>query len=908
MITQRLMRLGRWTANFEGIDPATLEHFGHVIVTRQRVDSRVLDGTAMLTVSAYTGLIRSRATTGGGTVEVSGAGLEVWLGDEDDKGVVLEVPRNFSNDTFADVLDRSASEPYGLLRDDRGGQTAIRAGTIHPVPGTYTAGHDLQSQRSAIGYVLDTFRAEYRINPDGTFDAGRADDLFETSPEAIIVADAGSDPNTEGIPGQSESERDVDDYTTRVVLLARGEGDAIPTGTADIASNPYVDLWGRPVVRTRLINESETSVGNSDRRARLQLNRFINTRDDIRLVTDDYEIDGTFNVGDTVWVYDPDQGLVDLGNEVIYRGRTLNPAAIRILGMTWPITEGMGVYHRSGTGEITDLTDNVLWETSGTSLEVGATPRLVTPSTTSVVTGRINSPVRVADTLLENPGFESGSLNPHVVGADGGGTWAVVDGDASASRSGDAYLEYEFPAAGMVGDARVDLNGPPNLAAAHRVARENDVYHFEVWARHDAPNGSARVSVGMWFRSANGSVVSSSFTATISLGSSYARHSVQGIAPAGVAYVQFAVIVDSASSSTVGSVRFDDCYARQQISTEVVENLAITRAKIAGLAVGTAEIDSLSVTNAKVESLGVDKLIGGTINTTEITVASVMTMGTIGTIRTAVSGQRVEITALDADRIAFHSGGTLEPSDGPGHILAGTYLDGSTAAPQLTLRGPRANWGQTTPTGSWYSHYRQPATQAGDPALEIGYDGESTGTPHLLLGEHMVLGTGAQIFISPDTDDPAQAIMPGVLTKMDPPTWKADTTNPTPSAYDDNSVGFWVRVGNLVWFSVTFQFNAAGVGSTDDGVGAYYWDPAADGAPSIDSDVYSNSEDQSMICGAAHVKPGGRNSFRFYSAEIDNTASRIYVRGLNVRVSNTVPTSWDESDALFLSGMYAATP
>ena len=53
----------------------------------------------------------------------------------------------------------------------------------------------------------------------------------------------------------------------------------------------------------------------------------------------------------------------------------------------------------------------------------------------------------------------------------------------------------------------------------------------------------------------------------------------------------------------------------------------------------------------------------------------------------------------------------------------------------------------------------------------------------------------------------------GGLTKIDQPTWKADDIDPDPTAYNDNSVGFWARSGNLVWFSVTFVFNNTGVSS-----------------------------------------------------------------------------------------------
>ncbi len=151
----------------------------------------------------------------------------------------------------------------------------------------------------------------------------------------------------------------------------------------------------------------------------------------------------------------------------------------------------------------------------------------------------------------------------------------------------------------------------------------------------------------------------------------------------------------------------------------------------------------------------------------------------------------------------------------------------------------------------------------------------------------------------------------GDLTKMDPPTLKADTTDPTPTAYDDNSVGFWARAGNVVWFSVRFIFNSSGIFTSTRGVGAYFWAPAIDGAPPIDSEVYDNSEGRSIVCGAASsivdTTPHPTN-FRISTngvCEIGAAANRIYARSIFPSAfSNTVPSLIGEGDGFVIAGKY----
>lgn len=371
-VTEVLQGSGRFSVSMSDQTPrdlidSTLRYFGHIAIVPGRVDPAAL-GDGMLSAARYVGVVRTKST--GDAYSVSGAGLVLWLGDEDDKGAVLENSTVFASASFPNVI-------RGLL------PASIEEGTLHSVPGTYHGQHQWETPRKAIGYVCDTFGAEYRVNNDGTLDAGEIEDLYVTDPACIIVRKgAGRDLDLTGLPGSFKTDQDVEDFTTRVVLLAEGEGPSIATGDADIspALNPYKDLHGHDVVRTRIVSESDTSTGNAHVRAQLQLNRFTGTRDALQLTASDFDIRGTFDVGDFVWVYDPDAGLYDTANEVIFRGQRLNPIKLRVVETSWPTTEGMTVAYRGPDGEWTDLTDYFEPETGDTTIVVGEFNKSLTSS------------------------------------------------------------------------------------------------------------------------------------------------------------------------------------------------------------------------------------------------------------------------------------------------------------------------------------------------------------------------------------------------------------------------------------------------------------------------------------------------------------------------------------------------
>lgn len=436
-VTEALKALGTWSLRLRPDTPqeiiAGFQYLGHVTVHLGRVDPKVV-GDGLLASSRYTGVLRGLASEDEGHT-LSGCGMAFWLGDEDGKGDVYETAKVYTAASFTSVIT-----------DLLPASGAVTAGTLHPIAGTYTGTHLYQDPRTAIGYVCDTMSADWRVNGDATLDAGPEEDLFVTDPEAAVVRrGSGVDMNLRAFSGSAGVTVDVEDFSTRVVLLAENEGDAVATGSADIdpGLNVYKDIHGNPVVLTRLASESQTSSGNADIRAQLQLNRFTGTRDALTLSTSDYDIKGTAAVGDYVWAHDPDVGLFNEDNEVVFRGTRIYPVKLRVTELTWPVVEGSTVAYRNGNGDWVDLTPYVEFETDATTITVGGFSRSLTGAGTESPSTRPKPDTSVPDVVTWVTPFRMSTYQSEVTGEARGEailTWdRPLNVDGSTIVDGDHY-------------------------------------------------------------------------------------------------------------------------------------------------------------------------------------------------------------------------------------------------------------------------------------------------------------------------------------------------------------------------------------------------------------------------------------------------------------------------------------
>jgi hypothetical protein len=384
-VQETLNALGQWEIDLLPTIPRekldALKFFGHVAIVHGRVDPLVY-GDSLLSpgVARYVGVLRTnslsddaRTKIPNDNVKIGGVGMAMWLGDQDNKGAVIENATTFASGSLFPNVIRSLLPASG----------SVTEGTLYSVPGTYSGTHQWQSPLQAIQYVCDTMSTPsapvgWRVNNNATLDAGPEANLYVTTPQATIVARGdGQDMAMLGIPGSMDLDSDVEDYTTRVVLLAQGDGASIATGTADLApgSNPYKDLHGNAVKLTRLVSESDTTAPNAPARAAIALDQYTTPKQDLRLSIQDYDVEGTFNVGDYIYAYDPDKDLVDPSVELVFRGQRLNPIKLQVTEIQWPVTADYTVAYRAADGTWTDITDHVEINDSGTYVTVGGFAR-----------------------------------------------------------------------------------------------------------------------------------------------------------------------------------------------------------------------------------------------------------------------------------------------------------------------------------------------------------------------------------------------------------------------------------------------------------------------------------------------------------------------------------------------------
>ena len=254
---------------------------------------------------------------------------------------------------------------------------------------TYTGKHYLEGAYKALKTVATALGAEFKINNNGTLDVGPASSLFtgheDNEPQGIIVRRlSGQDPSIKGYDGfDLTTEFNAEDYVSRVELIANGNGKEINLGQADAKNIPYKDLFGNPLERIQILAENEIPDNLRDVRAEAYLNEYNKIDKTLNVGLSDYDISGDISVGDVIYVYDPEVGFEDTQDEatlenrdryeITYQGQILNPIKIRIMGLSFPISEGMGVYYRDANGNYTDITDYTNFEVGSTQIEVGST-------------------------------------------------------------------------------------------------------------------------------------------------------------------------------------------------------------------------------------------------------------------------------------------------------------------------------------------------------------------------------------------------------------------------------------------------------------------------------------------------------------------------------------------------------
>ena len=316
-------------------------------------------------VRAGTGLgwsdfvLETTAPQGAETIHVEGiaeAGGDGW-----EMSAFFIARTNEHNWTSAEVV-------ADLLRHPDTGASLLAEGTIvGPETIIYDWTLERITSRTALRHlsragVADPVR-EWRVNPATlALDWDTAEGLYVDRTEIVLEE---SDQVFVLSPPQSSS--DLTDTVQRVIVV----GERV-TGVADVGTDGPRDWFGHPVLRTTVIDDSSVDqAAYASSLAAYELGRSQSPRQTVRLRVGDWRALGTFGVGDWVYVFAPDDGLVDPANERRGRNGLIYPAKVRVVSMSRAFGDGKVVLRRSD-GTTVDISRWVQWdgETAG-EIEVG---------------------------------------------------------------------------------------------------------------------------------------------------------------------------------------------------------------------------------------------------------------------------------------------------------------------------------------------------------------------------------------------------------------------------------------------------------------------------------------------------------------------------------------------------------
>lgn len=375
-VTEGLMQVGSFTLNLTdppyGLVRDKLAGFNGVVVTPTRLADTGVSRATLLASARYRGVVFGWSDD---KTQITGAGLLSYLADGAGIGPGYRETLPLTARTFEQWFDRWVTLTV---------TNALTKGSTYSMPAT-TWPSNTNTQLNyiigeALGNLAEILGVEYRVNPDGSVDMGATGSaLFRTTPQVLLSR------WTTGRAGQLVS-FPVDqwgvsvDYEDRI-WASRAEINAVtatPAGTGGSSvgrpANSQADGVGN-VVRATLVqtpNGAAAADFNDIARAALRTG----SRTEVRVTVDAYDPGYWMQPGDTVYVFDPINGLVDTANQVDFLGETICPADYRLFEMQWPIQEGMGVYLlRANSQSIVDLSDWVAWEDSATSLSIGARSR-----------------------------------------------------------------------------------------------------------------------------------------------------------------------------------------------------------------------------------------------------------------------------------------------------------------------------------------------------------------------------------------------------------------------------------------------------------------------------------------------------------------------------------------------------
>jgi hypothetical protein len=162
---------------------------------------------------------------------------------------------------------------------------------------------------------------------------------------------------------------------------------AAPVIRSFVSSSPRVAFRDRPrrwsvrIGASRYVAWTLSTAGQATNMATAVLAKTDTYDFTVTADVDAFAVSRFVDVGDTLYVWDQRQRLLDLNNEVHYRGEPAHPKKLRLRRLTVPIQRGNGVYLITGGGTtINNITRSVAFEDGPAHLELGTRGYLHKPN------------------------------------------------------------------------------------------------------------------------------------------------------------------------------------------------------------------------------------------------------------------------------------------------------------------------------------------------------------------------------------------------------------------------------------------------------------------------------------------------------------------------------------------------
>ena len=367
-ITEQLQSVGSWSINLRPDTPAsvtdyldpTVYGFSHLIVTPSHVDVRLVNSARLFTAALWSGVLMRRV----GRTQLSGSGAATWLGGENGDG---DFGWNWvaTPTTLAGAVSSLLSTWNALaIGNPMTAFTAISSITATRSINS-TGGGTL---RERVELLCRHYNVEWRVTPSLALQFGTANDLYGADPLILLSPlSMGPDNRLRGMQATIEASTHLEDYATAI-----GATNSTTT-TYSVVTAPYFDVNGNAVRRTRKVSVSDTATAELGNVAAALHAPVDQPAYSVAASTNEYAATEWAPVGSWAWLWDPDQGVLDTANRVTWRGETINPVKVRVVGCSWPVRRGMGVYARlsDASGTLIDLTDWIEPETGDARIELG---------------------------------------------------------------------------------------------------------------------------------------------------------------------------------------------------------------------------------------------------------------------------------------------------------------------------------------------------------------------------------------------------------------------------------------------------------------------------------------------------------------------------------------------------------